>query len=201
MKRIKVFAIIMACLFNVTAAFAVTCDAMGTNRLRVSTCVRVGEMWAEKWNNTDYKVATTVSETKMVITLYARNDEVWNYYCKITINDFSIPTWKMIKQHQKTGKWFRYEDCDVEFFYNVEYPSIEECFANYGGFVVNSKNTAAKKRTVKGFVIMNDYFFTASMEQKDALKMKMTINCFFDEVGFGIGFTDLLNFKKYLKYK
>ena len=199
MKKNKLFAIAMACVLNVSLAFAVSYDAMGTNRLRVSTNVRVGDMWGEKWTNGMFKVATVTSDNKMTITLYSQNDEVWNYYCKITINDFSLPTWKMIKQNQKNDKWFHYEDCDVEFFYNVEYPSVEECFANYKSFVVNSKNAEAKKRVVKGHVILNPYFFTAGNEQKDVQKMNMTINCFFDEVAFAISFKDLLNFKKYLK--
>ncbi len=199
MKKLKLFVIVMTCLLNVSLAFAETYDAMGTNRLKVLTNVRVGDMWGERWNRTDYKVATVVKEHSMVITLYSRNDEVWNYYCKITINDFSIPTWKMIKQNQKKDAWFNYKDCDVEFFYNVEYPSVEECFANYQSFVVNSKNTAAKKRTVKGIVTLSPYFFTAGNEQKDVSKMDMTLNCFFDEVAFALGFKDLLNFKKYIK--
>lgn len=195
MKKIKLFAVVVACLFNVTAAFAATYDAMGTNRLRVSTCVRVGDMWAEKWNNTDYKVATTYKGDKFVVTVYARNDEVWNYYCKITINDFSIPDKKSIKAHQKYDKWFVYSDCDVEFFYNVEYPSLEECFANYGGFVVNSKDSSAKKRKVKGKTSICNTFFTAGKEKKDVKKMDMTLNCWFDEVAYAISFTDLLVFK------
>lgn len=200
MKKIKLFAIIMTCLLNVNLIFAESYDAMGTNRVKVSTNVRVGELWGERWNRTDFKVATAINDNKMVLTLYPRTDEAWNYFCKITISDFSIPTWKEIKQHQKKDSWFYYYDCEVEFFYNVEYPSIEECFANYGCFVVNSKNKEAKRRVVKGERIsLNPYFFTAGSEQKDINKMNMTLNCFFDEVGVAISFQELLNFKKYLK--
>lgn len=197
MKKIKLFAIVvMACVSNVLPVMSKTYDAAGTNRLRVSTCVRVGDMWAEKWNNQDYKVATqfNATEEKFVVTLYSRDDEVWNYFCKITINDFTLPTKKIIKENQKNDKWFQYNNCDVEFFYNVEYPSVEESFANYGGFAVNSKNSAAKKRTVKGQVILCSTFFTAGGEKKDTNKMNMTINCFFDEVAYAISFIDLLLF-------
>lgn len=195
MKSIKLFAAIAACLLNALSIGAKTYNAEGTNRLRVSTCVCVGNMWAEKWNNNDFKAATVYSGDKFIITVYPRNDEVWNYYCKITINEFSIPDKKTIKAHQKNNKWLFYGDCDVEFFYNVEYPSIEECFANYGGFVVNAKDTSAKKRKVKGRVKVNPDFFTAGKEKKDVKKMDMAINCYFDEVGYAVDFTDLLLFK------
>ena len=196
MKRTYLFALIMAFALHAIPSSAKTYYAEGTNRLRVSTCVCVGNMWAEKWNNTAYKAATTYNGDKFIITVYARNDEVWNYYCKITINDFSIPDRKTIKAHQKNDKWFFYGDCDIEFFYNVEYPSVEECFANYGGFVVNSKDTSAKKRKVKGRAKFNPYFFTAGSEKKDVKKMDMAINCWFDEVGYGVDFTDLLLFER-----
>ena len=196
MKKFKLFAIVvMACALNVLPIMSKTYDAAGTNRLRVSTCVRVGDMWAENWNNLDYKVATQLTEEKFVVTLYSRNDEAWNYFCKITINDFTLPPKKIIKENLKNDKWFNYINCDVEFFYNVEYPSVEECFANYRGFAVNSKDSEAKKRKVQGKVTFCPTFFTAGNEGKDTSKMNMTLNCFFDEVAFAISFIDLLLFQ------
>lgn len=150
-KTTKLVVFLTICIFSITTVFAETYDAIGTRRLRVSTCVGVGGMWGEHWNTGSYKVATQISNNKFVLSLYSRDDEAWNYYCKITLKDFVIPDRKTNKAQQKSEKWFHY-DCDIEFSYSVEYPSVEECFANYGGFVVNSKNTEAKKRTVKGHV-------------------------------------------------
>lgn len=195
MKLNNIFAIVLACALNVLPVMSKTYDAAGTHRLKVATGVRVGGIWGEKWNRDTYKVATQYEDDQFVITLYSRNDEVWNYFCKITINDFFIPSKKEIKQKQKDKKWFTYSNSDIEFFYNVEYPSIEECFANYMGFVVNSNNPAAKKRKVKGVVTFNPYFFTAGNEKKDDRKMRMVLNCHFDEVSYGIEFYDLLRFK------
>ena len=170
-------------------------NALGTNKLRVATTVQVGGMWAENWNTKDYKVATSISNNQFVITLYPSKDEAWNYYCKISINDFSIPDKKSKKTHQKEKKDFIY-NCDVEFYYNVEYPSIEECFANYGGFAVNSKDKTAKKRTIEGIVHFNPYFFTAGDEFGDNDDEKMIMNFAIDEVVCGVYFFDHLEFPK-----
>ena len=148
MRLTNLFAIVLACVLNVLPVMSKTYDAEGTHRLKVSTCVRVGGIWGEKWNRDAYKVATQYDGEQFIVTLYSRNDEVWNYYCKIIVNDFAIPDKKTIKQKQKDNKWFTFQNCDIEFFYDVEYPSIEECFANYKGFVVNSNDSSATRRFI-----------------------------------------------------
>ena len=196
MKTKILLTIFLIGFFNIFIAEADIYKAEGTNRFKVSTCVRVGDIWAERWNSSDYKVATTLADGNFIVTLYPRNEEAWNYFCKITIKDFTIPNRKTIYKNQNSALWFSYDDCDIEFFYNIEYPSIEECFANYGGFVVNSKNQSAKKRTVKGRVTLNPYFFTAGKRNHNNTgKENMVVNFFFDEVGFAIDFYDYLLFK------
>ena len=192
MKK-SILTILMLCSAIMVFAEWYTYDAIGTNKLRVGTNVRVGDMWGDNWNNKDYKIATTLTTNTFVITLFSRNDEAWNYYCKINLKDFSIPDKKVRRTYQKNDKWFKY-DCDVEFYYNVEYPSIEECFANYGGFAVNSKNKEAKKRKVEGSIQLNPYFFTAGEDIGDNDDEKMVVNLFFDEVGYAIYFLDHLKF-------
>lgn len=198
MKRfipIIIVTIILLCNSIMSFAAGNAYKAIGTNKLRVATHVRVGDMWADNWNTTDYKVATTIANDKFVITLFSRKDEAWNYYCKITLKDFVIPDKKAIKAQQKLPYDFNYQ-CEVEFFYNVEYPSVEECFANYGGFIVNSKDPAAKRRTVDGSIILNSYFFTAGDEFGDNQDEVMIAELSFDEVGYGIYFIDHLIFPK-----
>ena len=105
----------------------------GDNRIDVSTRVAVGEYWGERWNSKDNRIFISIRDNKFVITLYPRTEEVWNHYCKITISDFMIPDKKIRQEHVKKSLDYIYE-CTVDFYYNVEYPSLEECFANYGGF-------------------------------------------------------------------
>ena len=104
-----------------------------------------------------------------------------------------MPDKKTNKAKQKANHNFVYY-CDIEFFYNVEYPSIEECFANYGGFVVNSKDKEAKKRKIKGVVTFNSYFFTAGNKYGDNDDEEMYICLYFDEVGYEIWLYDHLKF-------
>ena len=165
--------------------------AFGTSRIDVATKVFVGNFWAENWNMTSYKSAFSISNNSFVMTLYPSNDEVWNNYCKVTLIDFSVPDKKTIKKTKKAKENFFYK-CKVEFYYNVQFPSIEECFANYGGFIVNSKNADAKKRVVEGAVWLNSDFFTAGKDFDD--EHNMIFNLFFDEVAFSIYLYDHLLF-------
>lgn len=170
-------------------------DAFGTRKLRVATTVFVGGIQAENWNTKDYKVATNISKDQFVATIYPSKDEAWNYYCKITLKNFSIPDKKTQKKYQKDGYNF-VADADVEFYYNVEYPSLEDCFANYGGFVVNSKDKSAKKRTVEGRVELSPYFFTAGKNFGDDDKEKMLMHVVLDDLIFSVFFFDHLEFPK-----
>lgn len=172
-----------------------TFPAIGTNRLDVATSVKVGGFWSEKWNQTDYKLATQISKESFILTIYPSKDEVWNYFCKVTLLDFSIPDKKSIKSHQKEEKHFVY-NAKIEFFYNVQYPSLEECFASYGGFVVNSKDAEAKKRTVDGLVSFDPYFFTAGKNFGDKDEEVMRLGIHLDEVGMTIHLFDHLEFPK-----
>jgi hypothetical protein len=170
-------------------------DALGTNKLRVATKVQVGGMWGENWNTKDYKVATSISKNQFVITLYPSRDEAWNYYCKITLKDFTLPDKKSKQTHKKEKNDFVY-NADIEFYYNVEYPSVEECFANYGGFAVNSKDKTAKRRNVEGRVHFNPYFFTAGDNFGEDDDEKMIMNFVIDEVVCCVYFFDHLEFPK-----
>lgn len=165
----------------------------GDNRIDVSTRVAVGEYWGERWNSKDNRIFISIRDNKFVITLYPRTEEVWNHYCKITISDFMIPDKKIRQEHVKKSLDYIYE-CTVDFYYNVEYPSLEECFANYGGFVVNSKAPDAKKRTVVGKLRLNAKFFSCDDEYKagDWMMARLLL----DEVGLDISFSKLLYFKK-----
>lgn len=170
-------------------------DAFGTRKLRVATTVFVGGIQAENWNTKDYKVATNISKDQFVVTIYPSNDEAWNYYCKVTIKDYIIPDKKLQKKYQKDGFNF-VANADVEFYYNVEYPSLEDCFANYGGFVVNSKDKSAKKRTVEGRVEVNPYFFSAGKNFGDDKKDEMIMHLVLDDLIFSVYFFDHLEFPK-----
>ena len=170
-------------------------NALGTNKLRVATTVFVGGIQAENWNTKDYKVATNISKDQFVATIYPSKDEAWNYYCKITLKNFNIPDKKSQKKYQKEGFNFVYT-ADVEFYYNVEYPSLEDCFANYGGFVVNSKDKSAKKRTVEGRVELNPYFFKVGKEFGDNDDEKMMMHVVLDDLIFSVYFFDHLEFPK-----
>jgi len=172
-----------------------TYKAIGTHKLKVATTVKVGGMWAENWNQKDYKVATTISNDQFIVVLYPRNDEAWNYYCKITLKDFTIPDKKTQKTTQKKDLDFVYL-CDVEFYYNVEYPSLEECFANYGGFVVNSKDKAAKKRIVEGAMHFNSYFFTVGNKFGDKENEKMMMSVVIDDLVYSMFLFDHLEFPR-----
>ena len=193
MKKNIIFLVICFASMSICAKQQ-TFPAIGTHRLDVATSVKVGGFWAENWNSKDYKIATQVSKESFAITIYPAKDEVWNYYCRITLEDFSIPDKKSIRQHQKEGTMYDYK-CKIEFFYNVQYPSIEECFANYGGFVVNSKDTDAKKRKVDGLISFNSYFFSAGEKFGDTDDKKMLFGINFDEVGMTVYLFDHLNFK------
>ncbi len=171
--------------------------------VNVSTCVYVGGMWGTTWDDENYNVLTSCSGNKFIVTVYPRTEQPWNYVCKITVNDFNIPTKKESKKQQKKDIWFEYP-CTVEFFYNVDYPSMEECFANYGGFMVNAKDQA-EKRNVSGVLKFNSHFFTAGNEKDKSLffglidlnkpgKMDMGLNLWVDEVGYAISFQDRLAF-------
>lgn len=194
MKTKKLFAVLtivmMSCISIPCSAKQLWPDGIGNNKLNVSTCVAVGGSWGERWNNQFYRILSSISENHFIITLYPRNEEAWNYFCKITIDDFVMPSKKADKLQKKSGKWYSYP-CKVEFFYNVEYPSIEECFANYGGFIVNSKDTDVKKRVVAGRLNLNPDFFTAGNGEK----VDMTLNLWLDNLGFAISFNKNLQFK------
>ena len=170
-------------------------DAFGTRKLRVATTVFVGGIQAENWNTTDYKVATNISKDQFVAMIYPSKDEAWNYYCKITIKDFNIPDKKTIKEKQKKEDNFYY-NANVEFYYSVEYPSLEDCFANYGGFVVNSKDKSAKKRIVDGYVQFSPYFYTAGKKFGDKEEEKMLMAVIIDDLVFSVFFFDHLEFSK-----
>lgn len=166
--------------------------AYDTNKLDVATKVQVGGFWADNWKF-DNKIATQVSKNYFVITLYPKKEEAWNYYCKINLKDFAIPDKKTIKEHQKEQKDFAFP-CDIEFFYNVQYPSLEECFANYGGFVVNSKDNDAKKRTIGGNIRLCWSFFNAGekFDKGDSSEMKFTV--VIDDTVLGVYMLDHLKF-------
>lgn len=191
MKRHAFIIIILAlCISDLCHAKQLWANAIGQNRINVSTNVRVGDSWGEHWNNRNYKILSTISENSFVVTLYLRNDEAWNYFCKIKIDNFIIPPMKEIRKHIKNNQWYNY-DCQVEFFYNVEYPSIEECFANYGGFVVNSKDPNAKKRVVEAKVTLNPHFFYAGTQQYP----NMCLNLWIDNIAFAISYNSNIYFK------
>ena len=198
MKR-NISLIIVAILLVVNSLAALAeynvYNALGTNKLRVATTVQVGGMWAENWNTTDYKVATNISKDQFVAMIYPSKDEAWNYYCKITIKDFKIPDKKTIKEKQKKDDNFYY-NANLEFYYSVEYPSLEDCFANYGGFVVNSKDNSAKKRIVEGYVQFSPYFYTAGKKFGYDDKEKMLMYVVLDDLTFSVFFFDHLEFPK-----
>lgn len=168
--------------------------AMGTHQLEVGTCVWLGGIWGNNTNESDYMASTKVSTNSFEITLYPKQDEPWNYLCKISLKNFVIPDRKTQKEHQKgkNAKSFEY-DCDIEFFYSVDYPSVEECFANYGMFMVNAKDNA-KKRTVSGKIQFNKYFFSAGEEYGYNDDEQMVAVLSIDNVGLAIDFLTHLKF-------
>lgn len=168
-----------------------TRSAIGQNRFNVATKAAVGGLWGDSWNNKDYKILTSISNQNFELTLYPRDDEPWNYVCKIKVKDFKIPTKKTEKEQRKSKKWYSY-DCEVEFFYDVELPSIEDCFANYGGFVISSADEGAKKRVVSATLKLNPDFFIAGSKPSN---YTMTINLVLDNVGFAISFMEYLLFE------
>ena len=104
-----------------------------------------------------------------------------------------------IKEHCSANCYiipFFYYNANVEFYYSVEYPSLEDCFANYGGFVVNSKDNSAKKRIVEGYVQFSPYFYTAGKKFGDKDEEKMLMSVILDDLVFSVFFFDHLEFPK-----
>ena len=193
MKRFSSILLFTTLCFFCQPILAQASKGEGDNRINVSTRVAIGDYWGENWNQKDNKIHTSINKNKFIITLYPRSEEVWNYYCRITVQDFVLPDKKERKEHVKNGTDYLYK-CNVEFFYNVKYPSLEECFANYGGFVVNSKDTEAKKRTVEGVLRLNSMFFSLGEKFKDGDWMLARL--LLEEVGIDMYFMNLLYFDK-----
>ena len=195
MRNYKVLAIVAVALFigiKPICAVQKTYPARKANKLDVATKVNVGGYWADSW---DRKVAivTNFSDNSCVITLFPQNEQAWNFYCRITLKDFTIPNSKIIKEHKKSQDLYYYA-CNVEYFYNVQYPSIEECFASYAGFVVTSKDTEAKKRTIEGQIGLNPFFFSAGDKFGDKIEELMDFHLFIDDVAMRVYFMDHLKF-------
>ena len=195
MRRINLFAIaLMAFTMVSISAFArdKVFKAFGTSKLDVATKIQVGGFWADSWNMHN-KIATQVSNNDFIITLYPQKEEAWNYYCKIKLKEFTVPDKKNIKKHKKERKDFDFP-CDIEFFYNMQYPSLEECFANYGGFIVNSKDSDAKKRTIGGSIHFCWSFFSAgeNFDGGESSVMEFTVEI--DDTALGVHMLDHLKF-------
>ncbi len=150
----------------------------GTVSTYVSTNVNLGGTWGVRWHET---MAANIqfSNSSFVVTVFPRNDEPWNYVCKITLQGFRTPSKEELRQHEKSKTWFDYP-CTVEYFYDVQYPTLEDCFANAGGFIVNSKNKDASKRIFDAKIRLNDTFFTDRTDGSQILSLE------FEDLGYGI---------------
>jgi len=166
--------------------------ARGQNKLDIQTSVNIGSIWADKWLD-DCRVVSQYDGSTLILSIYAKNANPWDYLAKVTIPNIPVPDKKEQKSRIKSQQQYQYE-CKVEFFYSVEYPSVEECLAKYNNFMVPI-NSDASKRVVEGKAYINpEFFIGANTDKTNHWMYRQVIAIWFDEVGYQISFDDRLFF-------
>lgn len=177
----KFFISVAFCVSVFLSANATFFSGYEPARMPVSTFVGIGGIWGSTSQNV-MGMFTKLSGTDFIIMLYDKKSEPWDYYCKVTIHDFQIPDLKTAKLAEKEDKqWWNFENCEMEYFYNIENPSLEQLFAEKGNFTLKINDEGASKRTVKCKTSLCPSFFYLGKNIK-----AQVINFFIEDISYGI---------------
>lgn len=191
----KFFISVAFCVSVFLSANATFFSGYEPARMPVSTFVGIGGIWGSTSQNT-MGMFTKLSGTDFIIMLYDKTSEPWDYYCKVTIHDFQIPDLKTAKEVEKVGKqWWNFENCEMEYFYNIENPSLEQLFAEKGNFILKINDEGASKRTVKCKTSLSPSFFYLSKNFNS-----QAINFFIEDISYGISLGNV-NYLLFHTYK
>ncbi len=113
--------------------------------------------------------------------LYYINDHPSQYFTRITISNFTVPSKDEIKYHLKNNSWYEYSGT-VEYYVSDAYPTIESILQKgwiYWMDMHPDGYTHYVKRTANASIKIAPY-----------KKEPNVVNIFFDNVGIGIQFQD-----------
>lgn len=143
-------------------------------------CFLVNGYWS-KWQNL-YGAEFQGAINDFV--LYPEYQHPSEFFVRVRINNFYLPSKQQIKEHKKTNTWFEYSGT-VEYYVSNQYPTIESIFKDYVPWGT-WKNMYPKLLQMEKEQYVKR---TANATIKLApTKEPIILNIYFDSVGFGISF-------------
>lgn len=139
-------------------------------------CIYIDGYWGE-WKSESFKSSGRVDN----FVLYRNEGHPSNFFVRVKIDNYQTPTKADLKSHYKSGTWYRYQGT-VEYYVTDEYPTIQSILKtpipwdNWMFITPEFKShTSCVKRTAKAAInfLPDEYY-------------NLTINVFFDNVGFAI---------------
>lgn len=148
-----------------------------------SQCVAYDNYWGE-WNSFSSNIMFWGNYSDFII--YDARNHKSEYFFKLKINNYIIPSKKIIKQHIKSGQWFNY-DGYVEYWVHEDYPTIKDVFKKFGGPKRhNFEGTGIYNKDKKPIVKRVAQAKIQILCRKWGKNVQRTYNIFFDDVGYGL---------------
>ena len=140
-------------------------------------CAYFDGYWSE-WLSLGDDVIFSGSYSSFVI--YQQNEGPWDYFFKVSLDEFKSPDKKSKKKHIKSGEWYEYTG-KVEFYISDDNTDIYEIFKK-------SKRAAFITKKAMGERPVKRIVRNATIRVKPYKRKPQVYNIFFDKVGVGINF-------------
>lgn len=137
------------------------------------------------WHN----VLTCVSGTYGEFYLHPDLDKAWNYYLKVTINNYHKPTKEEIKAYKKNNQWVEYTGT-IKYVVDDKYPTLREALMKFNRPLMHNDRNAYdpnwKKPAIRKEVDCRIRFVPKK-------KGPGTLNIWVDDVCIGLDLNGCLN--------